>query len=37
MTPVASFTKEVNVQLAKRQLQTNGGLANREWTPLVKE
>ena len=32
-----SFTKEVNPQLAKRPLKTNGRLANRELTSLVKE
>ena len=35
--PVASFTKEVNPQLAKRPLKTNGRLANLELTSLVKE
>ena len=35
--PVASFTKEVNPRLAKRPLKTNGRLANRELTSLVKE
>ena len=34
---VASFTKEVNPRLAKRPLKTNGRLANRELTSLVKE
>ena len=34
---VASFTKEVNLYLAKRPLKTNGHLANRKLTPLVKE
>ena len=38
MQPVASFTKEVNPQLAKRPLKTtNGRLANRGLTSLVKE
>ena len=36
-TPVASFTKEVNPRLAKRPLKTNGRLANRGLTSLVKE
>ena len=36
-TPVASFTKEVNPWLAKRPLKTNGCLANRWLTSLVKE
>ena len=35
--PVASFTKEVNPRLAKRPLKTNGRLANRGLTSLVKE
>ena len=35
--PVASFTKEVNLQLAKCPLKTNGRLANRRLTSLVKE
>ena len=35
--PVASFTKEVNQRLAKRPLKTNGHLANRVLTSLVKE
>ena len=34
---VASFTKEVNPRLAKRPLKTNGRLANRGSTSLVKE
>ena len=34
---VASFTKEVNPRLAKRPLKTNGRLANRGLTSLVKE
>ena len=34
---VASFNKEVNPRLAKRPLKTNGRLANRELTSLVKE
>ena len=37
MTPVASFTKEVNRRLAKRPLKTNGRLANFGLTSLVKE
>ena len=37
MTPVASFTKEVNLWLAKHPLKTNGRLANRELTSLIKE
>ena len=36
-TTVASFTKEVNPRLAKRPLKTNGRLANRGLTSLVKE
>ena len=36
-TPVASFTKEVNPRLAKCPLKTNGRLANRGLTSLVKE
>ena len=36
-TTVASFTKEVNPRLAKRPLKTNGRLANRGLTFLVKE
>ena len=35
--PVASITKEVNPRLAKRPLKTNGRLANRGLTSLVKE
>ena len=34
---VASFTKEVNPRLVKRPLKTNGRLANRGLTSLVKE
>ena len=34
---VASFTKDVNPRLAKRLLKTNGRLANRWLTSLVKE
>ena len=34
---VASFTKEVSLRLAKRQLVFNGRLANHELTSLVKE
>ena len=34
---VASFTKEVNLRLAKRPLVFNGRLANRWLTSLVKE
>ena len=34
---VASFTKEVNLRLAKRPLKTNGRLANHRLTSLVKE
>ena len=34
---VAYFTKEVNQRLAKRPLETNGRLANRWLTSLVKE
>ena len=37
LTPVASFTKEVNRRLAKRPLVFNGRLANRRLTSLVKE
>ena len=36
MTSVASFTKEVNLRLAKRPLKTNGRLANCGLTFLVK-
>ena len=35
-TPVASFTKEVNLRLAKCPLETNGRLANHRLTSLVK-
>ena len=34
---VASFTKEVNWQLAKRPLKTKGRLADRQLTSLIKE
>ena len=34
---MASFTKEVNLRLAERLLKTNGRLANRKLTCLVKE
>ena len=37
MRPVASFTKEENLRLIKRPLKTNGRLANRGLTSLVKE
>ena len=37
LTPVASFTEEVNPRLAKRLLNTNGRLDNRELSSLVKE
>ena len=37
MIPVASFTKKVNPRLAKHPLKTNGRLANRGLTSLVKE
>ena len=37
LTPVASFTKEVNPWLAKRPLKTNERLANLGLTSLVKE
>ena len=37
LTPVASFTKEVNPRLAKCPLKTNGRLANLGLTSLVKE
>ena len=37
VSPVASFTKEFNPRLAKRPLKTNGRLANRGLTSLVKE
>ena len=37
LTPVASFTKEVDPRLAKCPLNTNGHLANRRLTSLVKE
>ena len=33
---MASFTKEVNLRLAKRPLKINGHLANRGLTSLVK-
>ena len=35
--PVASFTKQVNLRLAKRPYKMNGRLANRGLTSLVKE
>ena len=35
--PVASFTKEGNLRLAKRPMKTNGRLASLELTLLVKE
>ena len=35
--PVACFTKEVNPRLAKHPLETNGRLANRGLTSLVKQ
>ena len=34
---VASFTKEVNPRLVKRQKKTNGRLANHGLTSLVKK
>ena len=34
---VTSFTKEVNLRLAKRSLKANGRLANRGFTSFVKE
>ena len=34
---MVSFTKEVNPRLAERPLKTDGRLANRELTFLVKE
>ena len=37
MTVNPSFTKEVKPRLAKRPLKSNGRLANRELTSLVKE
>ena len=37
LSPVASFTKEVNPRLAKHPLKTNGRLANLELPSLVKE
>ena len=37
LRPMAYFTKEVNLGLAKRPLVFNGRLANRGLTPLVKE
>ena len=37
ITAVVSFTKEVNPQLAKHLLKTNGRLANLELNSLVKE
>ena len=36
-TPVASFTKEVNLRLPKRPLKTSWHLANRGLTSFVKE
>ena len=36
-TPVTSFTKEVNPWLAKRPLGSDGHLANRGLTSLIKE
>ena len=36
-TPVVFFAKEVNPRLPKRPWKTNGRLANRELTSLVKE
>ena len=36
-TPVASFTKEVNLRLVKRPLVFNECLTNRRLTSLVKE
>ena len=35
--PVASFTKDVNPRLANGPLESNGPLANRGLTSLVKE
>ena len=37
LSPVASFTKEFNLRLAKRPLVFNGRLANRGLNSLVKE
>ena len=37
LIPVASFTKEVNLRLAKCPLKTNGRLAIRRLNSLVKE
>ena len=37
LSPVASFTKEVNLWLTKRPLKTSGHLANLELTSLLKE
>ena len=37
LTPVVSFNREINPQLAKRLLKTNRCLANRRLTSLVKE
>ena len=37
VSPVPSFTKEVNPRLTKCPLKTNGRLANRGLTSLVKE
>ena len=37
LSPVASFTKEGNPQLAKHPLKTSGHLANHGLTSLVKE
>ena len=36
-TPVASFTKEVELQFGKHQLKNNGHIANLMLTSLVKE
>ena len=35
--PVTTFTKEIDLQLAKRPLKTNGHLASFQLTSLVKE
>ena len=37
VTPMASFTEEIDPGLAQRPMKTNGRLANRRLTSLVKE
>ena len=36
-SPMASFTKEINLRLAKRPLETNGRLANGGISSLIKD